>query len=186
VRKVLIGVLILVGISGLLYAAWSLEDSKKKVYTQDATSPEFEYELEKNAGGGGIVITCSEDIMSKPIAAFARWLHIDGPPLQLPGGHMTLSQASGVTVPDELKAAQRVAIELLKRTSPNRIVLVAHSNCIYYDAVAAWQDNLSAVREKEVSDLKSTAKLLNEWFPKAAVELYLAEEKNGKLVFHKI
>lgn len=185
-RIAVLGVIFVLVVGGVLYGAWSLDSGSRKEQVQVAVNQEFKYPLEHTEAVGNVVIACSEEVMNKPIAAFARWLKLDGPPIQVPSGHMLIPQLNNVEIGEEFKPAQRVVVELLKRATPKRIVLVAHTNCVYYDTVAAWQNNLSAVRAKQVEDLKSTAKLVHEWLPKATVELYLAEEENDQLVFHKI
>lgn len=179
-----IGVMVAATVVVVMLTIWRMEERKQPV--QATAKQEFSYQLEKTDQTGDLLLTCSEEIMSKPVAEFARWLKIDGPPVQLPSGHMLIARLNDMAIPEELKASQRVVVELLKRASPKRIVLVAHTNCVYYDTVAAWQNDLMKVREKQITDLKATAKVVQDWLPKSVVELYLAEEENGQLVFHKI
>lgn len=170
----------------VLLAIWRLEGAHQERDVLPSASQEFSYPLERSAGTGDLLLTCSEEIMNKPIAAFARWLKIEGPPIQVPSGHMLIPQLNNVEIGEEFKPAQRAVQELLKRHSPRKVVLVAHTNCVYYDTVAAWQDSLATVRQKQIDDLKATAGLVREWLVKSEVQTYLAEEENGRLVFHRI
>lgn len=170
----------------VLFVIWRFEGAHQKKDVEASVSQEFSYQIEKSADTGDLLLTCSEEIMNKPIAAFARWLKIEGPPLQVPSGHLLIPQLNTIEIGEEFKPAQRVVRELLKRHSPRKVVLVAHTNCVYYDTMAAWQDSLATVRQKQVDDLRATAKLVREWLVTSEVQTYLAEEENGKLVFHKI
>ena len=98
---------------------------------------------------------------------------------------MLLARLNDISIDESLKPLQRSTVEILKRYSPRRVVLVAHTFCIYYDTLAAWNNNLSSVRQREVADLRAAIHVLQEWFPKAEVTGYLAEEDpNHRLVFH--
>jgi hypothetical protein len=53
--------------------------------------------------------------------------------------------------------------------------------------VAAWNDDLAGVRQRQISDLKASVEVLQGWFPRAEVSAYLAEEDpDHKLVFHSL
>ena len=131
------------------------------------------------------MLLCPEDFLDEPSQAFAKWLKLDSIPVKIPGGMMMVARLNDLSVDQSLKPLQRSTIEVLKRYSPRRVVLVAHTNCVYYDTVAAWNDNLANVRQREINDLRAAISVLREWFPRAEVSGYLAEEDaSHRLVFH--
>lgn len=170
----------------VLLAVWRFEGAHQRRNVEPAAREEFSYPIETDTDTGDVLLTCSEEVMNKPIAAFAKWLRIEGPPLQVPSGHMLIPRLNDVQIGEEFKPAQRAVRELLKRHSPRTVVLVAHTNCVYYDTVAAWQDSLATVRQKQIDDLRATAKLVREWLVRSEVQTYLAEEEGDRLVFHRI
>lgn len=180
---------ILVGgaLAALIYMALLLEDTKKGVTTksvEEGADPRFAVEFHEREGDAAFV-QCSEDHFGDAFAKFRNHLDVDGPPVSIPGGPMVIALAEG-ELPDNLKPAQRAAIEILKRHSPSRIVLVGHTECLLYDTIAAWHDNLDEVTKRQVEDLDRAARVLHEWFPKAKIEVYYASKEGGRLIFNPI
>ncbi len=185
-----VGAIVLVAASSaaLLYAAWALEESRKAVRTIVVKNPEgedaFVVEL-KEREGEDLIVHCTEDHFQDAFGHFARFLGIDSPPIDAPGGVMLLGRVPE-DVPEALRPAKRTLVEVLKRHSPRRVVLVAHSECLLYDAIAAWQDDLDAVKGRQELDLIQARKVIRSWFPKAQVEVYYAMKKDGRLAFNPL
>ena len=178
-------VLVLVVGAGL-WGVWAFESGSAANGAAD--SGEFSYQLPQKASDGtDILLMCAEDVLAEPADAFSKWLKLDGIPLRMPGGALLLARLNDVTLDQSLKPAQRAAVEILKRHSPRRVVLVAHTNCIYYDTLAAWNNSVAGVRRRQIADMRTTMGVLHEWFPRADVSGYLAEEDgNHRLVFHSV
>ena len=177
-------VLVLVVVGGLA-GIWVFES--RSAAKDDAASGEFSYQLPQKANDASpdILIVCPEDVLTEPVDAFSKWLKLAGFPLKIPGGVMLLARLNDVTLDESLKPAQRAAVELLKRYSPRRVVIVAHTYCIYYDTLAAWNNNLGDVRRRQIADMRASMSVLQAWFPRAEISGYLAEEDgNHRLVFH--
>jgi hypothetical protein len=150
---------------------------------------EFSYQLtEKDGVLPDLMIYCPEDMMAAPGEAFAKWLKLEnGSTLTVPGGAMLLARLDDVTVDESLKPFQRSIVEVLKRYTPRRVVLVTHTYCVYYDTIAAWNDDLANVKGRQVADMRAALRVLGGWFPRAQISGYLAEEDaNRKLVFHAV
>jgi hypothetical protein len=168
-----------------LWGIWVFES--RSAAKDNPDTGEFSYQLTRKPGDGpaDIIVMCPEDVMTDAGDAFAKWLKLEGMPLKAPGGVMLIAHLNDVTLDTSLKPLQRALVEVLKRYSPRRIVLVAHTYCIYYDTVAAWNDNLASVRQRQIADMRASINVLREWFPRAEISAYLAEEDtNHKLVFH--
>jgi hypothetical protein len=176
-----LGLAVVIGLWGI----WVFES--RSAGKDDANTGEFSYQLTQKPGEGpaDVIVMCDEDVMSAAGDAFAKWLKLEGIPLKAPGGVMLISRLNDVTLDSSLKPLQRALVEVLKRYSPRRVVLVAHTYCIYYDTVAAWNDDLAKVRQRQIADMRASMNVLREWFPRAEISGYLAEEDaNHKLVFH--
>lgn len=188
-RDFVIGGSVLVVIALLLWGAWELDSSSASVSSkQSAPGEEFSYELppEKDDAHSDVIIQCNEEEMEEPAVEFAKWLGLSGIPLALPGGPMALAHLDDVAVNQQFKPAQRAMIEVLKRYSPRRVVLVAHDMCLYYDTMAAWNNTLSEVRVRQTQDMDAALTVLREWFPQAEISGYIAEEKDRTLFFRPI
>jgi len=89
-------------------------------------------------------------------------------------------------VAEELQPAKRAAIEYLKRHAPRRVILVAHSECLLYDTIAAWQDDLDAVKRRQHEHLVAARDAIRKWFPTTEVELYYADKDGNRLTFYRM
>lgn len=187
-RPIIIGLAAMALISLVLWGAWVLESSSSQESAERGNETEFAYKLlpETDDAHSDVLIGCNEDVVETPNAEFAKWKGLEGVPLALPGGPMTVARLNDVTVNGQFKPAQRAAVEVLKRHSPRRIVLVAHTMCLYYDTIAAWNNSLPQVRERQVKDMDVALRLLREWFPQAEISGYMAEEKNRTLFFRPV
>jgi hypothetical protein len=173
-------VLGLVLIAGL-WGIWAFESRSAAKETDDG---EFSFQLKEKQGTGDVLIICPEEILSEPGEAFAKWLKLDGLPLKAPGGVLLTARLNDLTLDESLKPMQRALVEVLKRHSPRRVVLVAHTYCVYYDTIAAWNDDLANVRKRQIADMRASMEVLRSWFPRAEISAYLAEEDaEHKLVF---
>jgi hypothetical protein len=171
-----------------MWVAWYIDTMQSTKGIKRIESREtFVYEVSKDEQEHrDVLVICDEESMDKPSDKFVEWLGLEGVPIRIPGGQLALAKLNDVGWSAELKPVQRTSIELLKRISPKRIVLVAHTKCIYYDAVAAWQDHTSTVVEDESRDMLAAINLLREWFPNAEVIGYMAHEDGGQIKFKSI
>ena len=168
-----------------LWGIWVFES--RSAGKDNPDTGEFSYQLTRKPtdGPADVIVMCDEDVMSEAGGAFAKWMKLEGLPLKAPGGVMLIARLNDVTLDSSLKPLQRALVEVLKRYSPRRVVLVAHTYCIYYDTLAAWNDNLANVRQRQIADMRASINVLREWFPRAEISGYLAEEDaNHKVVFH--
>jgi hypothetical protein len=172
----------------ILVAAWVFDPSSARERAAQNENEVFSYPLpdEMNGAMGDILISCNEEALGTPTTEFAKWKGLQGVPLALPGGPFAISRLNDVAISDQIKPAQRAAIEMLKRHSPRRVVLVAHDMCLYYDTIAAWNDTLSKAHQHQADDLEAAMRVMREWFPKAEVSGYNARIENNKLVFHPV
>ncbi len=185
----IVGVVLLVGtvIGGLIWGAWYLEEYSKRIRTVVVERPGgdlFAIEIEEREGPI-VFVQCDEDEFEESFAAFRKFLNVEGTPLAVPGGPMLIAQAP-TEVSEELKPAQRAAIEILKRHAPRRIILLAHSDCLLYDTVAAWQDRLDSVKQKQFDDLKRTVAVIERWLPHTKVEVYYALRDGKQIRFNPV
>jgi hypothetical protein len=181
-------VLVLGASAALLYAAWALEESREAVRTVVVQSPEgddtFVVELQEREGED-LIVHCSEDRFQDAFRHFARFLGIEREPLDGPGGAMLLARLPDGS-PESLQAPKRALVQLLKQRSPRRVVLVAHSECLYYDVIGAWKDDLEGVKARQESDLREARALIESWFPDARVETYYALKQESRLAFNPL
>lgn len=186
--KVMFVALIVIGaIGGLIGGAWYLENYSKRIKTVVVERPGgdlFVIESEERKGST-VFIQCDEDEFEDAFKAFRRFLDVEGPPLTIPGGPMLIARAP-TEVPNELKPAQRATIEILKRHAPTRIILLAHSDCLLYDTVAAWHNELGRVKEKQFEDLRRAVAALKLWLPNTKVEVYYALRDGKRLRFNPV
>lgn len=181
------GVILLVSsaLGGLIAGSWWLEEYSKRIHTVVVEQPGghlFIVEVEEKEGGT-VFIQCDEDEFEDAFKQFRRFLNVKEPPLSIPGGPMVIARAPA-EVSEKLQPAQRALIEVLKRHSPRRIILLAHSDCLLYDTVAAWQNELNDVKRRQFEDLRRAVEALQKWFPKSEVQVYYALKDGKKLIFN--
>ncbi len=183
--KLLAALVIIPTLAGLmLYGAWSLEEGDRP--TQEVKSEDGVFTVSvEDEPGSTLVIECDEGLFGDANARFRDHLGLDGPPLNLPGGPMLLAK-----LPDELSTEHgplaRSAIEFIKRHSPEKIILIAHSDCLVYDVAGAWVDRSEFVRFKQYADLGAAAKLISSWLPNIRVEAYYALKDRGEIKFNPV
>ena len=98
-------------------------------------------------------------------------------PLPVPGGPLLFALAD-VDLPEEMQPAKRTTVEVLKRYSPRRIILVSHQGDVWYDSIAAWNDDLAGVSDRQIADLQKAGRVIKEWFPTSEVLLYYGRIEN--------
>lgn len=182
-----ITLLVILVLGGFIWGSYWLEDYSKRIKTVVIERPGrdlFEIEFEEQEGPT-VFVQCDEDEFEEGFREFRRFLHIKEPPLTIPGGPMLLAQLP-TQVSEDLKPVQRTAIELLKRYSPSRIILLAHSDCLLYDTVAAWQNELDAVKDKQFEDMERAVAAIRRWLPNTKVEVYYAFRDGKRLRFNPV
>lgn len=188
-RNLILGTLVVVVISALLlYAAWALEEAKKSVRTVVIKNPSgndlFVVELQEKQEGD-ILIQCNEERFQDAFGHFRKFLGVDTEPVAVPGGAMLLALPP-TEVPEDLQPAKRVLVEVLKRHSPRRVILIAHSECLLYDVLAAWQDRLDEVKGRQETDLRRATDTIKTWFPNTEVDVFYAQKDGDKLLFNPL
>jgi hypothetical protein len=176
-------------LSGLmLWGIWFIEEATAPVRTTVVESEEgeevFSVTVERRQGGDYIVY-CDEELFQEAFRKFAKHVDVETEPLPVPGGPMLLAMAD-VDLPEALAPAQRTAIEVLKRHSPRRVVLVAHAECLLYDSLSAWQNDLDNVRERQLAHLIAAREALRTWLPETEVEIYHADKEGERLEFRRV
>lgn len=182
-----LGFVILAILSALiLYLVYELEESRKEIRTfvvNNADGGVFTVQIRKKDQESDLLIVCNEEEFQEAFGHFARFLNIKSDPLKVPGGPMIVALAD-VELSQELQPAKRATVEILKRYSPKRIILVAHSECLLYDTIAAWQDNLNEVKQRQHIDLMRAQHTIQTWFPNTEVEIFYADRQGDRLVFY--
>jgi len=174
---------------GLVWIAWELEEAKKPVRTTvlDPTEQgEFVVELREKESYD-LIVHCDEQRFQEAFEKFTDHAQVESkyPPLRVPGGPMVIALAD-LELPEDLQPVKRSAIEYLKRHAPRRVVLVAHSDCLLYDTIAAWQDDLDEVKHRQHEHLIAAREAIERWFPETEVELYYADRSGNRLTFYKM
>ena len=189
VRRIVLAVLLAVGVPALLvYAAWTLESEKgvKTVVVKNQSGDDvFVVDLPKKEEGIDLVLQCDEEFSQDAYKRFRNFLGIEAEPIAVPGGVKALAMASG-ELPKELEPVKRATIEALKRKAPRRIILTAHSECLVYDVIAAWQDRLDEVKSRQIEDLRKARDLVKTWFPDTRVEVFYAQKEGSQLKFNPV
>lgn len=105
--------------------------------------------------------------------------------LAIPGGGHFSSMAD--LLPKLAKVGMQSLKFLVTRTGANRIVLIAHDDCLYFKEVLQFFFTEPDLNEKQLANLKRARRVLLEWFPRARVELYFAgADSTGSLQFVSI
>lgn len=171
----------------LLWGVWQLEEAKKGVHTRVVEETDdglLVVEL-KEKEKYDLTVQCDEENFQEAFRQFAKHVQADAtvPPLTIPGGPLVIALADH-ELPENMQPVKRAAIEYLKRHAPKRVILLAHSECLLYDTIAAWQNNLDAVKQRQHADLIRARNVLKSWFPKTEVEIYYADRQGDKLTFY--
>ncbi len=187
-KRVLI-VVSLLGFSAVaLYAAWQLDESKQLVQTDVLESSRAEgrlvVEMRERTGDDFIVI-CPEERFQKAFAELKTFVDVSTDPLVAPGGPMILAWAD-FEVPENFQSAHQVLQDFLQRYSPRRVVLVSHSECLYYEGLAVWHDRLDEVKERQLQDLERARSTILRWLPDTEVEIYYADKDGNRLTFSRL
>jgi len=185
------GILVVLGMIacvGLIWGAWLLEESAKTTKTtvsaSGADDQRFVVEMKEEVGET-VFIQCSEDRFEEAFQQFRESLDIMDTPLSVLGGPMIIAMAA-TEIPEDMEPAQRALIEVLKRYSPSRIILLAHDECLVYDTVAAWNNSLTEVRKHQLNDLFKAYQTIKEWLPRAKIEMYYAVKDGNRLTFNPL
>lgn len=182
------GVLVLAVI--VFLGAWKLESKTgaNAVKPDDRIkSGEFVVDVPQEVGID-LVIQCDEERFQNAYKRFREeHLDIKTEPIAVPGGILALTAWNWKNgMPEELKPVERAITEALKRHSPRRVVLTAHSYCLLYDVIAAWQNKASEVEARQLGDLETARDLIRRLFPNAQVDVYYAKVDGDKLRFKPI
>ncbi len=183
--------LVLLVFGGLIAGAWLLDSKRNqppgRVVVGESGQEQFVIELPPEVEGSDIVVHCNEKKYQKAFGEFRAHLGIEAEPWKMPGGPLAIGAAADhVSSPEVLAPLKRSVVEILKRRSPKRIVLIAHDRCIYYDTAAAWKDQRDQVNFAQGRHLRLAREKLAEWFPEAEVESYFAMSELGELIFEKV
>lgn len=159
-----------------LWLASRLEASSKQARvirkSNDSRTLVVDIEPERR---GDYAVYCNEDRYQGGFDRFRRFVGIKTEPILAPGGPMLIALAD-VELDPELQAPQRVLVEVLKRYSPDRIVVMAHEGCLIYDSVGAWFNDPVSVRRRQYADLRKARDVLATWFPRSQVELFYGQK----------
>jgi len=174
-------------VAGVLWIAWELEEGKKPVRTEvvgETDEGHFVVEM-KEQERFDLIVHCDEEKFQDAFEKFTDHVDVESPypPLRVPGGPMVIALAD-LELPEELQPAKRAAIEYVKRHAPRRVILVAHSECLLYDTIAAWQDDLDAVKLRQHEHLIAARNVIKQWFPTTEVELFYADKVGDRLTFY--
>ena len=181
-RRVLVGIGVLVIATLLIGGAWVLEGGKIFGLEQNGKNSEFVTELQPRVGID-LVLQCDEEFFQGAYQRFRReYLGIETDPIAVPGGVKVLTALEG-ELPKQLEPFKRAVVEALKRQSPRRVVLTAHSQCLIYDVIAAWQNKPDEVMMRQTEDLRKARESIRSWCPETRVEIYYAEKQGDNLRF---
>jgi len=132
-----------------------------------------------------LAIVCSDGRFLAPTLEFVqehlglRRYHL----LVFPGAIHPLTLAN--LLPKEFKTARRKLTFLVEKHPIRRIVCVAHEDCGWYKdfKIGPWRLDL---KERQLKDLEHAARVLHEWFPHVATELYYARLDGETVVFDRV
>jgi hypothetical protein len=182
--------LLIAGVTaGAIWIAWELEERKKPVRTRvvgETEQGEFVVELEEQESFD-LIVHCDEERFEEAFEEFTEHVDVESPypPLRVPGGPMVIAMAD-LELPEDLQPAKRAAVEYLRRHAPRRVILVAHGECLLYDTIAAWQDDLDAVKRRQHEHLVAARDVIRNWFPATEVELYYADKVGNRMTFYRM
>jgi len=186
---VVLTLLFAVATAGAIWIAWELEERQKPVRTRvvgETEQGEFVVEMEEQESFD-LIVHCDEERFEDAFEEFTEHVDLESPypPLRVPGGPMVIALAD-LELAEELQPVKRAAIEYLKRHAPRRVILVAHSECLLYDTIAAWQDDLDSVKRRQHEHLIAARDAIHKWFPATEVELYYADKDGNRLTFYRM
>jgi len=90
----------------------------------------------------------------------------------LPGGPLSLTLQSSRG--DETRAARKWAGFFVEKHGIQRVVLMQHQDCAWYQETSRGLRDPAALRRRQEQDLERAAAVLQESFPHLRVELYFA------------
>lgn len=133
---------------------------------------------------GALALYCSDGRWGEAFDDFChRHLHMPRyDRWAVPGGPAWLVSREGH---QDLFSSTRRQLDFLVRVHQlERIILVTHFGCAFYGELlqAHGHECLGA----QINDLHVAAKSLSEWYPKMAVETYLAMQRGRSLSFHAV
>jgi hypothetical protein len=171
---------ILASLVWILYAASELDDQQRPTKSTAVGHKDLFVVEVREEDRPVIVIECDEGVNGDANARFREYLGVSGPPISIPGGPLLLAKAAS-ELSDEHGGIARSAIELLKRYSPERVILISHSECLLYDVGGAYLGQPEMVPLAQRLDLIKAANFIKDWLPKSKVEVYYAY-KDGRFV----
>jgi hypothetical protein len=132
-----------------------------------------------------IVVECDEGVLADANARFRDFLGVKDPPISIPGGPMLFAR-----LPEEWSEEHgplaRSAIEVLKRYSPEKVVLIGHSECLLYDVAGAYAGQEDFVPVAQAADLAKAAKHVRAWLPRARVEAYYGRKDGPRIRYNAV
>lgn len=128
----------------------------------------------QDSANEAVVIHCSDHRFQKGFREFlSEGLGLGSYALlAIPGGGHFCSM--GELLPKFAKVGLQSLKFLVTRTGANRIILIAHDDCLYFKEILQFFFTEPDPHEKQLSNLKRARRVLLEWFPRARVELYFA------------
>lgn len=168
-------IIAVVGTTLLIWAASSLDSSKShRASAKGDNVPTLIVDLPA-VKQDDLLICCNEAEYQSAFARLQTFVRIPlGSSFAFPGGPLLIT-IGDIKLSSDLQAPKRALIEVLKRHSPHRVVLVAHDGCLYYDTIAAWLNDPAHVRQRAYADLDKARTVITTWFPGATVEVWYGE-----------
>ncbi len=138
-----------------------------------------------NGESGVLVIHCSDSRFQLPFQDFLRGeLGLKGYSLvAVPGGPQFLTLAE--YLPKFAWAGWRWVKFLMDLGSHQRVILIAHEDCRWYQDQRFWHQDPS-LRDKQVRDLKHVRAGLQERFGNLKVELYYARYRDKQVAIEAV
>ncbi len=179
-KRLLLVLAILASLVWILFAAADLDDQQRPTKSAEVSGKDLFVVEVREEDRPIVVIECDEGVNGDANARFREYLGVSGPPISIPGGPLLLAKA-GSELSDEHGSIARSVIEVLKRYSPERVILIAHSECLLYDVGGAYLGHSEMVPLAQRADLIKAAQFVKDWLPRTKVEAYYAY-KDGKFV----
>lgn len=187
-KTAIIVVLALALVGAILWGSWAYEESKKPVKTVvlKGDTSDFFVVTVKHKEGNDVLIQCDEDDFREAFEKLRNFLGVEVEPIEVPGGAMFFALPP-TEVPEKFEPAKRAVIEFLKRHSPRRVILIAHSECLLYDVIGAWANQAPKVENRQKADLARAREAIRTWFPKTkSIEIYYAGKRGDTLAFNPL